>query len=98
MEAVLYVSIGEPSAVEEIRGRDADRVAGPSEEVPVSGRYVEDFVCDVPQEGGELGSGDLSSFTCGRAEIYCRGAVAGSAKPFCTPDNVKVGLCGAHPV
>ena len=97
-EAVFDVSVGEPSAVEEIRGRDADRVAGPSEEVPVSGGYVEDFVCDVPQEGCELGSGDLSSFTGGRVEIYCRGAVVGSAELFCAPDNVEAGLCGAHPV
>lgn len=87
-EAVFDVSVGEPSAVEEIRGRDADRVAGPSEEVLVSGGYVEDFVCDVPQEGGELCSGDLVPFSGGRVEIDCRGAVAGGAEPGCAPDNV----------
>ena len=97
-EAVFDVSVGEPSAVEEICGRDTDRVAGPSKEVPVSGGYVEDFLCNVPQEGGELGSGDLSSFTGDRVEIYCSGAAAGSAEPFCAPDNVEAGLCGAHPV
>ena len=34
--------------MEEVRGRDADRVTGPRAEVLVVGRYVEDLVGDLP--------------------------------------------------
>ena len=64
----------------------------------MSGGDVEDFVCNMSQEGGELGSGDLSPFSCGRVEIYCCGAVARSAESCCASDDVEAGLCGAHPV
>ena len=44
--------------MEEVRGRDADRVTGPCKEVLVVDRYVEDFVGDLPEEGGHLGGRD----------------------------------------
>ena len=78
-ETVLDISVGEPSAVEEVCRCDADRVTGPCEEVPVASGYVEDLVCHVPEEGRDLGSGDLLLFVSGRVEIYCPRAAAGSA-------------------
>lgn len=96
-EAVFDVRVGEPCAMEEVGSSDANRVAGPREQVLVSGGDVEDFVGDVPEENGELGSCDLASFPSGRVEVDRSWTVAGSAKAFCAPDYVEAGLCGAHP-
>ncbi len=64
----------------------------------MSGGDVEDFVGNMSQEGGELGSCDVTPFSCGRVEVNCSGEVAGSAKSFCAADNVEAGLCWTHPV
>ena len=53
-EAVLDVRVRELGMMEEVHGRDLDRVAGPCEEVLVVGRYVEDLVGDLSEEGGHL--------------------------------------------
>ena len=53
-EAVLDVRVRELGAVEEVLGRDMDRKTGPCKEVLVVGRYFEDIVCDLPEEGGHL--------------------------------------------
>ena len=54
VEAVLDVRVRELGAVEEVCGRDMDRMAGPCKEVFVVSRYVEDLVGDLPEEGGHL--------------------------------------------
>ena len=57
-EAILNERIREACTVEEVRGRDADRVAGPCKEVLVPGRYVEDLEGDLSEKGGDLRRGD----------------------------------------
>jgi hypothetical protein len=47
--------------MEEIRGRDTDRVTGPRSEVLMVGRYVEDLVGHLPEEGGDLRGRDQSA-------------------------------------
>ena len=54
VEAVLDVRVRELGAVEEVCGRDTDRMAGPREKVLVVGQYVKDLVGDPPEEGGHL--------------------------------------------
>ena len=44
--------------MEEVRGCDMDRVAGPCKEVLVVGRYVKDLVGNLPEEGSHLGGRD----------------------------------------
>jgi hypothetical protein len=46
-KAVFDVRVGEASSVEEVGGGEANGVAGPREQVPVSQGNVEDFVHDM---------------------------------------------------
>ena len=53
-EAVLDIRVRELGAVEEVHGRDTDRMAGPCEEVLVVSRYIKDLAGDLPEEGSHL--------------------------------------------
>ena len=97
-EAILNERIQETRTVEEVRGRDTDRVAGPCEEVLVPGRYVEDLSGDVSKKRGNLGHSDLLSLACGGVMIHCCGMFTGRTQVPRTADDVQTGLCGAHPV
>ena len=84
--------------MEEVHGRDADRGAGPCEDVLVAGRYVEDPVGDLPEEGGHLGGCDQPARAGVWVAVNHSRVVVRHAEALCLPDDVEARLCGAHPV
>jgi hypothetical protein len=45
-----------------------------------------------------LGGSDQAVIASRRVTVHCGGTVGGCDKVPCLPDDVKAGLCGAHPV
>ena len=87
-EVVLDIGIQEPGAVEEVHGRDANRVAGPCKEVLVAGRYVEVLVGDLPEEGIHLGGRDEQSSAGIWVAVNCGWVVVWRAELLCPLDDV----------
>ena len=63
----------------------------------MAGRYVEDLVGDVPEEGVHLGGCDLEAFAGGRIVVDHGWVIVWCAKAVGSLDNVQAHLCGAHP-
>jgi hypothetical protein len=88
MEAVLDIRIREPGVVEEVCSRDANRVAGPLEEVLAAGWYVEGLVDNLLEEGGYLGGLDLPAQACVWVVVNRGCVVVWHAKSSCPPNDV----------
>ena len=58
-QAILDVGVREPGLVKEVHCCDANGVAGPREELLMSGWYVKDLVGYMPEEGRDLFGHDL---------------------------------------
>ena len=84
--------------MEEVCGCDVYRVAGPCEEVLVAGRYVEDHVGNLPEEGSYLGGRDQAAQAGCWVAVNRGRVVVWRAEALCSPDDVEAHLCGAHPV
>ena len=97
-EAVLDIQVRELGAMEEVRGRDADGVTGPCEEVLVVGRYVKDLVSDLSEEGGHLGYHDQFAYVGALIAVDSCRVVVWCIEAPCTSCNVEAGLYGAHPM
>ena len=82
--------------MEEVCGRDADRVTGPREEVLAVGWYVEDLVGNLPEEGGDLRGRDQSAEVGALVAVDCCGMVVWCVKASCASCDVEAGLYWAH--
>ena len=97
-KAVLDIRIRELGSMEEVRGCDADRVAGPCKEVLVVCWYVEDFVGDLLEEGGHLGGCDQRAQPGVWVAVdRCR-VVVWRIEALCVSWDVEASLYGAHPM
>ena len=74
--------------MEEVCSPDTERVAGPCKDVLVVGRYVEDLVGDLPEEGGHLGGCDQPAQACVWVTVDRGRVVVWRVEALCALDDV----------
>ena len=64
----------------------------------MAGRYVEDLVGNLPEEGSHLGGRDQPAQDGGWVMVNHSRVVVRRVEMLCMPDNVEARFCRAHPV